>query len=131
MDSGQNYNITLISYYDQIQNFEYNFQESNMSWIMPFNWDVKRIQDNDIFVHEEIMVPKTFTKYSETNSFDALVNGIPLVGRSIALDPYTDENNFIIHLVLNKPDIIKIAETMNNNTNNNTANKMTFSLSPA
>src|SRR5918993_3246656 len=134
MDSGQNYNITLISYYDQIQNFEYDSQESNMSWIMPFNWDLKRIQDNDIFVHEEIMVPKTFTKYSETKAFDALVNGIPLVGRSIALDPYTDENNFIIHLVLNKPDIIKSAETMNNNTNinnNNTANKMTFSLSPA
>ena len=134
MDSGQNYNITLISYYDQIQNFEYDSQESNMSWIMPFNWDLKRIQDNNIFVHEEIKIPKTLTKYSETNSFDALVNGIPLVGRSIALDPYTDENNFIIHLVLNKPDIIKIAETMNNNTNinnNNTANKMTFSLSPA
>jgi hypothetical protein len=80
------------------------------------------------------MIPKTFTKYSETKAFDALVNGNPLVGRSIALDPFTEENNFIIHLVLNKADIIKIAETMNNNTNNinnNTANKMTFSLSPA
>src|ERR671913_362643 len=112
MDSGQNYNITLISYYDQIQNFEYDSQENN------------------IFVHEEIKIPKTLTKYSETNSFDALVNGIPLVGRSIALDPFTEENNFIIHLLLNKADIIKIAETINNNTNNN-ASTMTFSLSPA
>ena len=127
MDSGKNYNITLISYYDQIQNFKYDSQQSNMSWIMPFNWDLKRIQDNNIFVHEEIKIPKTLTKYSETNSFDALVNGIPLVGRSIALDPFTEENNFIIHLLLNKADIIKIAETMNNNT----ANKMTFNLSPA
>jgi hypothetical protein len=100
---------------------------------MPFNWDLKRIQDNNIFVHEEIKIPKTFTKFSETNAFDAVVNGNPLVGRSIALDPFTEENNFIIHLLLNKADIIKIAETMNNNTNinNNTANKMTFSLSPA
>jgi hypothetical protein len=129
-DSGQNYNITLISYYDQIQNFEYESQESNMSWIMPFNWDLKRIQDNNIFVHEEIKVPKTLTKFSETNAFDALVNGNPLVGRSIALDPFTEENNFIIHLLLNKADIIKIAEAVNNNTNN-TADKMTFSLSPA
>jgi hypothetical protein len=80
------------------------------------------------------MIPKTLTKFSETNAFDALVNGNPLVRRSIALDPFTEENNVIIHLVLNKADIIKIAETMNNNTNNtnnNTANKMTFSLSPA
>jgi hypothetical protein len=132
-DIGKNYNITLISYYDQIQNFEYDSQESNMSWTMPFNWDLKRIQDNNIFVHEEIKVPKTLTKFSETNAFNALVNGNPLVGRSIALDPFTEENNFIIHLLLNKADIIKIAEKVNNNTTTNTTtpDMMTFSLSPA
>jgi len=130
MDGGKNYNITLISYYDQIQKFKYDSQESNMSWIMPFNWDLKRIQENNIFVHEEIKIPKTLTKFSETNAFDALANGNPLIGRSIALDPFTEENNFIIHLLLNKADIIKIAETMNNNANAN-ANKMTFSLSPS
>jgi len=130
MDGGKNYNITLISYYDQIQKFKYDSQESNMSWIMPFNWDLKRIQENNIFVHEEIKIPKTLTKFSETNAFDALANGNPLIGRSIALDPFTEENNFIIHLLLNKADIIKIAETMNNNANTN-ANKMTFSLSPS
>ena len=130
IDSGKKYNTTLISYYDQIQNFKYDSQQSNMSWIMPFNWDLKRIQDNNIFVHEEIKIPKTLTKFSEANAFDAVVNGNPLVGRSIALDPFTEENNFIIHLLLNKADIIKIAETINNNTNNN-ASTMTFSLSPA
>jgi hypothetical protein len=132
-DIGKNYNITLISYYDQIQNFEYDSQESNMSWTMPFNWDLKRIQDNNIFVHEEIKVPKTLTEFSETNAFNALVNGNPLVGRSIALDPFTEENNFIIHLLLNKADIIKIAEKVNNNTTTNTTtpDMMTFSLSPA
>jgi hypothetical protein len=106
-----------------------------MSWIMPFNWDLKRIQDNNIFVHEELKVPKTLTKFSETNAFDASVNGNPLVGRSIALDPFTEENNFIIHLLLNKADVIKIAETINNNNTSNNANNnastMTFSLSPA
>jgi hypothetical protein len=130
IDSGKKYNTTLISYYDQIQNFKYDSQQSNMSWIMPFNWDLKRIKDNNIFVHEEIKIPKTLTKFSEVNAFDAVVNGNPLVGRSIALDPFTEENNFIIHLLLNKADIIKIAETINNNTNNN-ASTMTFSLSPA
>ncbi|HEX2409054.1 MAG TPA: hypothetical protein VHJ38_17770 [Nitrososphaeraceae archaeon] len=135
METGKNYNITLISYYDQIQNFKYDSQQSNMSWIMPFNWDLKRIQDNNIFVHEEIKIPKTLTKFSETNAFDAIVNGNPLVGRSIALDPFTEENNFIIHLLLNKADVIKIAETINNNNTSNNANNnastMTFSLSPA
>ena len=135
IDSEKKYNITLISYYDQIQNFKYDSQQSNMSWIMPFNWDLKRIQENNIFVHEEIKIPKTFTKFSETNAFDAVVNGNPLVGRSIALDPFTEENNFIIHLLLNKAEILKIAETINNDTKNNntnnTASTMIFSLSPA
>jgi hypothetical protein len=135
IDNEKNYNITLISYYDQIQNFEYDSQESNMSWIMPFNWDVKRIQHNNIYVHEEIKVPKTLTKYSETNAFNALVNGNPLVSRSIVLDPFTEEDNFILHLVINKADIFKIAEKIKNNNNNananSTTNKMVFSIAPA
>ncbi len=128
IDKGKKYNVTVISYYDRIQDFKYNPDESNMSWIMPFNWDLERIQKNNIFVHEEIKLPKTFTKFSEANSFKALVNGNPLIGRSIALDPFTEENNFIVHLLLNKADIIKIAQKLNNNTNDKI---MTFNLSPA
>ncbi len=128
IDEGKKYNVTVISYYDRIQDFKYNPDESNMSWIMPFNWDLERIQKNNIFVHEEIKLPKTFTKFSEANSFKALVNGNPLIGRSIALDPFTEEKNFIVHLLLNKADIIKIAQKLNNNTNDKI---MTFNLSPA
>ena len=84
---------------------------------------------------KKLKIPKTLTKFSETNAFDAIVNGNPLVGRSIALNPFTEENNFIIHLLLNKADVIKIAETINNNNTSNNANNntstMTFSLSPA
>ena len=127
IDKGKKYNVTVISYYDRIQDFKYNPDESNMSWIMPFNWDLERIQKNNIFVHEEIKLPKTFTKFSEANSFKALANGNPLVGRSIALDPFTEEKNFIVHLLLNKADIIKIAHKLNN-TNDKI---MTFNLSPA
>jgi hypothetical protein len=127
IDEGKKYNVTVISYYDRIEDFKYNPNQNNMSWLMPFNWDLKRIEKNNIFVHEEIKLPKTFTKFSESNAFKALVNGNPLVGRSIALDPFTEENNFIIHLLLNKADITKIGKTMNN-----TDRKiMTFNLSPA
>jgi hypothetical protein len=133
-DNNQNYNITLISYYDRIQNFKYDSQKSNMSWVMPFNWDLKRIQDNNIFVHEEVRIPKSLTKFSESNSFDALVNDNPLIGRSIALDPFTEENNFIIHLLINKADVLKIAQIVNNSSNitkSSPVNEMIFSLSPA
>jgi hypothetical protein len=127
IDEGKKYNVTVISYYDRIGNFTYTSKENNISWNMPFNWDLKRIQDNNIFVHEEIKLPKILTKFSDANAFKALVNGNPLIGRSIALDPFTEEKNFIIHLLLNKADIIKIAKTMNNTD----SKIMTFNLSPA
>jgi len=127
IDEEKKYNVTVISYYDRIGNFTYTSKENDISWNMPFNWDLKRIQDNNIFVHEEIKLPKILTKFSDANAFKALVNGNPLIGRSIALDPFTEEKNFIIHLLLNKADIIKIAKTMNNTD----SKIMTFNLSPA
>jgi hypothetical protein len=127
IDEGKKYNVTVISYYDRIGNFTYMSNKNNLSWYMPFNWDLKRIQENNIFVHEEIKLPKILKKFSEANAFNALVNGNPLIGRSIALDPFTEEKNFIIHLLLNKADIIKIAKKMNNTD----SKIMTFNLSPA
>ena len=127
IDEGKKYNVTVISYYDRIGNFTYMSNKNNLSWYMPFNWDLKRIQENNIFVHEEIKLPKILKKFSEANAFNALVNGNPLIGRSIALDPFTEEKNFIIHLLLNKADIIKIAKKMNDTD----SKIMTFNLSPA
>jgi hypothetical protein len=48
------YNSTLISYYDVIDSFDYNPQAQNISWSMPFDWNTTRIQEQNIFVHEEL-----------------------------------------------------------------------------
>lgn len=106
----QNYNTTLISYYDRIQNFTFEPNDLEAKWAMPFDWNVSRIRSQNIFVHEEIKFPKSFSEFSNSTIFSGTVNGQPLVGRSLAIDPFTSENALIIHFLLNKNDILKFAE---------------------
>src|SRR6188508_2921498 len=108
-----NYNSTLISYYDKIQNFTFDPKNLEAKWSMPFNWNVSRIKSQNIFVHEEIKFPKSFSEFSNSSIFNGTVNGQPLVGRSLAIDPFTSEKALIIHFLLNKNDIIKMAENKN------------------
>jgi hypothetical protein len=108
-----NYNSTLISYYDKIQNFTFQPKNLEAKWYMPFNWNVSRIKSQNIFVHEEIKFPKSFSEFSNSSKFNGTVNGQPLVGRSLAIDPFTSEKALIIHFLLNKNDIVKMAENKN------------------
>lgn len=126
-ESDKNYNITIVSYYDQIQNFTYDSLKKDISWVMPFNWDLKRIQEQNIFVHEEVKIPKVFNEFGDSTSFHALVNGNPMTGRAIAIDPFTEEKNLILHFLLNKVDILKLAESLQNQG----LKTMIFNLSPA
>ena len=106
----QNYNTTLISYYDRIQNFTFESTDLEAKWAMPFDWNVSRIRSQNIFVHEEIKFPKSFSEFSNSTIFSGTVNGQPLVGRALAIDPFTSENALIINFLLNKNDILKLAE---------------------
>ncbi len=54
---GKPFNTTLISYYDKIDDFNFNSTSGEFSWSMPFYYDVQRLEKNPIFVHEEIKLP--------------------------------------------------------------------------
>jgi hypothetical protein len=122
------YNSTLISYYDKIHNFNFNPAKLVASWEMPFNWNLSRIKAVNIFVHEEFKVPKRFCQFGNTTSFNATVNGQPVLGRSLAIDPFSSENALIIHYLLTKNDIVKLAGMKNVTAGNN--NMMKFALMP-
>src|SRR5881397_2260370 len=59
--SGQSYVTTIISYYDKIRNFKFDADKKMFTWSMPFDWNISRIQQNNIFVHEEVRIPMTFS----------------------------------------------------------------------
>jgi hypothetical protein len=111
--NGQKYNTTLISYYDRVHNFKFDPNTKNITWQMPFDWNLSRIQKQNIFVHEELRLPKSWKNFVGSGfagSFNATVNGIPVTGRSLAIDPFSYPNAIVLHYLINKNDLIRIAE---------------------
>jgi hypothetical protein len=124
-DGGKTYPTSIISYYDKVENFNFDAAAKKFSWQMPFDWDVNRIQKAvNVFVHEEVRVPKSYAGVGDTNAFDARVDGKPIVGRMLALDPFSDPNNLVLHFLINKNDILDMAKSPPSD------GKMAFSFSP-
>ncbi|MGI0041403.1 MAG: peptidase, partial [Nitrosopumilaceae archaeon] len=121
----KSYDTTIISYYDRIKDFKFDESKKLIWFSMPFNWDVSRIQNQNIFVHEEIQIPKSFKEFADNTSFTAKVNGIPLVGRMLAVDPYSKEDTLILHYLINKNDILEMSKKVLSTTKT-----MNFTLSP-
>ncbi|HEU4445022.1 MAG TPA: hypothetical protein VFR94_10140 [Nitrososphaeraceae archaeon] len=113
---GQDYNSTLISYYDEIDGFDFNPQTKQISWSMPFDWNTTRIQEQNIFVHEEIKLPNAFLEKigasTSPATFIATVNNQPLTGRALAIDPFTSNDTTIVHYLINKNQILDLGATM-------------------
>jgi hypothetical protein len=103
---GQTFNTTLISYYDRIDNFIFNSTSGEFSWSMPFDYNTQRLEENPILVHEEIKLPKSLFGSS---TFNATVNGQPISGRSLAIDPFTSPSAMVLHYLVDKDNIITIA----------------------
>ena len=128
--NGKHIPIKIISYYDKINNF--SFQPSNklFTWSMPFNWNLTRIKQQPIFVHEEIRFPKSWKGFGDSSQFNATVNGKPLAASSIAIDPFSVPNEMVVHYLVNKNDLIELAQEVNSDNKTNTTGLMKFTLSP-
>jgi hypothetical protein len=88
---------------------------------MPFDYNMTRINQQPIFVHEEMRLPKSWKGFGDSIQFNATVNGQPLSSGSLAIDPFSFPNDTIVHYLVNKDDIIKIAKVFNTNYTKNTS----------
>jgi len=84
-------------------------------------------------------LPKSWKGFGNLNQFNATVNGQGLSGRSLAIDPFSFPNDTVVHFLVNKNDIINLAQQVNYDINNgaavgitktNTTGLMKFALSP-
>jgi hypothetical protein len=123
--TGKSYNTTIISYYDKIQDFKFDAAKKTFTWAMPFDWNASRIQKNNIFVHEEVRIPKSLAGLGDSPYYYATANGDALTGRKLAIDPYSFESEMTLHYLLNKNDILQMASKATD------SKQMTFSLAPA
>src|SRR5919108_4158382 len=123
---GQSYNTTIISYYDRVRDFNFDSSKEQFTWSMPFDWNVSRLESTNIFVHEEVKIPKSLTGIGDTTSFSATVNGNPISGRMLAVDPYSSQKEITLHYLINKNDILNMASKINEPDSD-----MIFTLAPA
>lgn len=124
--NGGSYNTTIISYYDRINELDFDPSKKTFTWSMPFDWNVDRIGQTNIFVHEEVKIPKSMEGIGDSLSFIASVNSDPISGSKILVDPYTSESELILHYLLSKPDILRLAEKVSDNES-----RMIFTLTPS
>jgi len=124
--NGKQIPIKIISYYDKPNDFSFNNKDMQMKVAMPFDWNLNRLNKVNIFVHEEFHIPKPSALTSKA-SYSGTVNGID-VTKNIVVDNGNPQKD-IIHFMLPKDTVMKIAEQVNKNGQASNP-LMTFTLQP-
>ena len=97
--------LGIITYFDQITEFNYDQTSKQIKFSFPFNWDQKTI-DQTTVIHEEIIIPKTFGDLL-ASSFTASLNGVALPETAINIDDFSGEKR-TIHLVVTQSELQEI-----------------------
>ena len=117
----------MISYYDDINNFNFNPTKKQIEFTMPFNWNITRLEEQkQVMVHEEVSIPKGSLLASK--SYIGTINGIN-VSNNLMVDP-TNKTKDVVHFMLPKPVVIQIAEQVNKNRSASDG-LMEFTLQPS
>ena len=100
-NNNDNGNLTLQvkTFYDEIQNFSFNEENSKISFKMPFKWNLDYV-NQILTLHEEIIIPKSYSPLSTVSSFIGTLNGMKIPPNTILIDDYSDKNNRIVHIVI-------------------------------
>jgi hypothetical protein len=100
-DNDNNGNLTLKvkTFYDEITDFIYDQENSKISFKMPFTWNLNYVSQI-VNLHEELIIPKSYTPLSTISSFTSTLNGMEIPKNTILIDDYSDEHNRIVHIVV-------------------------------
>jgi hypothetical protein len=123
---GKQIPVKVISYYDKLSDFGFDNKNMQIKFDMPFNWNVSRINNTSIFVHEELYVPKP-NAFTTKGSYSGTVNSID-ISKNVMLDN-TNADKDIIHIMIPKSNLIQLADQINKNGQASTG-LMKFTLQP-
>jgi hypothetical protein len=123
---GKQIPIKIISYYDKLSNFGFDNKTMQINFDMPFNWNVSRINNTSIFVHQEVTVPKA-NAFTAKGSFIGKVNGID-ISKDVMVDN-TNPQKDVIHVMIPKNNLVRLADQVIKNGQASTG-LMKFTLQP-
>ena len=134
--NGTAYPVNAISYYDALKDFTYDSMDNELKFSMPFDWNLDRLKKVNLYVHEELSLPKPSPLAA--NGYQGTINNIDLKPNSLLVDR-TNSSKDVVHIMLTKPVVLDIAQKVTDNSNmssinennQNITNEMTFTLSPS
>ena len=91
--------INVVTYYDEINNFQYNIDSKDISFSMPFEWSINNINQTSV-VHEELVIPKTFGDLL-VSGFSIYVNGVKLSDNVSTIDDFFSEGR-VVHFIISQ-----------------------------
>jgi len=97
--------VGIITYYDQILDFEYN--QTSIKFMFPFDWSNDAIEQSSV-VHQEILIPKTFGNFL-VSDFTVYLNEILLSETVINIDDFSKDER-IIHVVISQAELMDLFE---------------------
>ena len=115
--------LSVITYYSQIENFNYDTKNRTVSFSMPFDWSIKNIEQT-LVVHQELIIPKTFGDLMVENIL-VNVNGVQMPENLVTIDDFSKQNR-VIHFVMGQNDLLNISKDPQN-----TNDKIIFEFLPA
>jgi len=106
--------LGIITYFDQIIDFEYNNETKEIKFSFPFEWNQETI-DQTTVIHEEILVPKTFGDLL-VSKYVATLNGLELPESMVNIDDFSSDDR-LVHIVVSQNELQEIFS--NNQFNEN------------
>ncbi len=103
-------NIHVITYYDEISNFQYDPNSREISFSMPFDWSQSNINQTSV-VHEELVIPKKFGDLL-VSGFTMYVNGIQLSKDIVTIDDFFSDGR-TVHFIIYQKELQNIFENTN------------------
>ena len=117
---GEQY-IDVITYYDEISNFEYDPSAKHISFDMPFEWSLTNINQTSV-VHEEIAIPETFGDLL-VSGYTMYLNDVKLDEDIVNIDDFFGEKR-IVHFIIYQQALLDVFETIDSE------NRMKFVITP-
>ncbi len=114
-------NIHVVTYYDEISNFNYNSDSKEISFFMPFEWSQSNINQTSV-VHEELVIPKKFGDLL-VSGFTMSVNGVQLSEDIVNIDDFFSDGR-IVHFIIYQKELQNIFDSKLNQ------NGMDFVITP-
>lgn len=105
--------FTILSFNDKIVHFQYDQHSKNISFEIPFKYNLTRIEEGFIYIHTEVKIPNTFIEFFNAQEYLTKINGLDhnkISSSSVSVDRYSNSSNVIVHFILDSNSLFKLAK---------------------